>query len=563
MRARRILSFICESCLIAQVNIRSARFVFGKGWFPFALLFLALFKLWVVHSEDIIGSATEYDALWFVNSAKHWYWNSPYSWTAFMRPPAYPLWIALVHAFHLPQRLAIELLQLSAWFTLVLTFRRSGIPQWLCVIAFAMLALYPGSFQWDDYTMADVFYAAILPFAVAGFIGMMFGSARIWVSILAGLAIAVLWNTREESVLLVLMGGAFVTIWFCRERTVGNSWRIALHKIWKPTTAMTAMSVLLVLIVYGANYRTFKAFAKSEVSSRRFAAVFHALLRIKSDSAQRYIPITSDSLEKAFTVSPTFAFLKPELKGDVGEAWRAESLHGLGIRNEIGINWMIWAVRQAASGAGVYATPAKVDHFYRKIAREINRACDEHRVESRRVIGDFIDPLTAKGWEFLPQSFREIMSLFVLRYEFSIIPDDAILRPDQRAIYDEMTLRGPPSERKIGVSTQAENWIGHGHRFFVIALILSGAVAIITLAFCFRRIRFTDPIYSVVTILFVTVFLRVALFAIINATSWPADMRRFLFPVMPLFNVMLIMLIYQAMSVSKSMIKKSRIVNIY
>jgi hypothetical protein len=530
----------------------------GRIWFPLSLFALALFKLWVVHAEDIIGSATEYDALWFVTSAKYWYWNAPYSWTAFVRPPAYPLWIALVHAIHLPQRLAIELLQLSAWLTLVLVLRRAGIPRGLGVIAFAVLALHPGSFQWYDYTMADAFYGAVLPFALAGFIGMIFGSARMWMSILAGLAIAILWNTREESVLLVLMGGAFVAFWLGRERAVGGSWRVALGKIRTPALTMIAMSILLVLTVYSANYRAFRAFAKSEMSSRHFVAVFHALLRIKTDSAQRYVPITSDSLEKAFAVSPTFAFLKSQLEGEVGEIWRTESLHRLGVRNEIGINWMMWAVRQAASGVGLYATPAKADHFYRKAAHEINRACDEHRVESRRIFGDFIDPFTAKGWEFLPQSFREIMGLFVARYRFTLIQDDAILRPDQRAIYDEMTWRSPPSQRKTAASTQIENWIGLGHRFFVIALMGGGAVAIIILAFYFRRIRFTDPIYSIVGIFFVTIFLRVALFAMINATSWPAIDGRFLFPVMPLFNLMLLLLIYQAMQVSKPMLTKSR-----
>jgi hypothetical protein len=53
------------------------------------------------------------------------------------------------------------------------------------------------------------------------------------------------------------------------------------------------------------------------------------------------------------------------------------------------------------------------------------------------------------------------------------------------------------------------------------------------------------------------------LFAMINATSWPAIMKRFLFPVMPLFSVMLLLLIYQALQVSRSMIMKSRTGNIY
>jgi hypothetical protein len=42
----------------------------------FGLLALALFKLWVVHTEEIYGSSTEYDALWYVGSAKHWYWGA-------------------------------------------------------------------------------------------------------------------------------------------------------------------------------------------------------------------------------------------------------------------------------------------------------------------------------------------------------------------------------------------------------------------------------------------------------------------------------------------------------
>ena len=36
-----------------------------------ALLVLVAFKLWLVHTELIYGSATEFDALWFVTSAKH------------------------------------------------------------------------------------------------------------------------------------------------------------------------------------------------------------------------------------------------------------------------------------------------------------------------------------------------------------------------------------------------------------------------------------------------------------------------------------------------------------
>ena len=64
---------------------QSARMFFRRHGLAVGLFLLAVFKLWLVHTEDIYGSATEYDALWFVHAAKHWYWGSEYSWIAFVR----------------------------------------------------------------------------------------------------------------------------------------------------------------------------------------------------------------------------------------------------------------------------------------------------------------------------------------------------------------------------------------------------------------------------------------------------------------------------------------------
>ncbi len=100
------------------------RFTLSETVMLFGIVAMVLFKLWLVHSTEIAGSATRFHALWFVNSAKHWYWGTPYSWTAFARPPAYPLWIALVHLFGVRQRIAIELLQLSGFLALIFALRR-------------------------------------------------------------------------------------------------------------------------------------------------------------------------------------------------------------------------------------------------------------------------------------------------------------------------------------------------------------------------------------------------------------------------------------------------------
>jgi hypothetical protein len=60
--------------------------LFPTGAFILAIACVIVFKLWLVRGEEIVGSATQYDALWYVRSARHWYWGTPYDWIAFIGP---------------------------------------------------------------------------------------------------------------------------------------------------------------------------------------------------------------------------------------------------------------------------------------------------------------------------------------------------------------------------------------------------------------------------------------------------------------------------------------------
>src|SRR6476620_12193787 len=102
----------------------------------FGLLLLSLFKFWVIHPEEIYGSSAEYDALWYVGSAKHWYWGATYSWTGFVRPCAYPLFIAVLHFLGIPLRIGIELAQMAGYAVLVAALRKAAVPRALCLLIF-------------------------------------------------------------------------------------------------------------------------------------------------------------------------------------------------------------------------------------------------------------------------------------------------------------------------------------------------------------------------------------------------------------------------------------------
>src|SRR5207237_236896 len=74
-----------------------------------ACVLVALFKLWIVHADEIVARNAPLDDVWYLNSAKFWYWNRPYDQLAFVRPPGYPLFIALTHLTGLPLRVSTEL----------------------------------------------------------------------------------------------------------------------------------------------------------------------------------------------------------------------------------------------------------------------------------------------------------------------------------------------------------------------------------------------------------------------------------------------------------------------
>jgi hypothetical protein len=529
----------------------STKGFFGRHLLGIGLFVLVVFKLWLVHTEDIYGSATEYDALWFLNAAKHWYWGSDYSWTAFARPPAYPLFIAFIHLCGIPLRTGIEVVQAVGYLTLVAGFRKAGLPRAVCLAAFAAMILHPGSFHLNNHTMADTFYAAMLPLALGGLLLTLF-TAKLVHATWTGIALAMLWNTREESILIPPLIVVFLIVAFFRQRLVIRSWKPAMAYWLKPAGTMLGTLLLLNSAVDAANYGAFHSFSKSELTASSFRAAYKSLLRIKPIRDQRFVSVSNDALQKAYEVSSTFAQLKPQLEGELGHNWQVPAFDALGI-HEIGTPWLFWALRSAASVEGFHKNGASADRFYRNVAQEINRACDEGRVPTRSVFSSLLDPGAIANIRYMPQSFPRIAALFLLQYHPIEGRDDAILNESQRALYDEMTNRGParnPDETS-GISAAFENLIGSYHRFFVIGLSAAGFAVALMIAWRFRQLRAGDSLNATLIFLGAAISMRVLLFTFLDATWWVGGYERYLFPVLPLYSCFLILLIYQSFALSR------------
>lgn len=490
------------------------------------------FKLWLIQGEEIVGSAGQYDTLWYVRSASRWYWGTPYSWIAFIRPCIYPLWIALAHSLHIPLRLAIELLQIGGALVLVSGLRRLGISRAICVFAFVAISLHPAGYQLDDYSGSDTFYAGVSWIVLGGLLWTMAAGQR-WAATLTGVAIGILWNAREEGLLLL----AIVLVWSA----------ICLSRLGRAGAKLIILTCLVATLVsaaiYSFNYAVFHSFARSEMNAPAFQSLFHSLLRIKPAQEKRYAPITGDALSQAFAISPTFARLQPELEGAMGENWRIETFRRVGVPNEIGAGWIVWAIRQAANARGYFTTPAKAQEFFKKSAQEINQACDDGRLQTRFVLDGFLDPLVQSGgMRAVPHSAKRIALRFFARWEIKSILDDTILTTPETSLYNEMTRRrsagvGPRS----GPAFAVERFIARYYFVGSIALHLVAVCAVAFLFFLRRKMDSSARFRDVILLLSCAVLLRSCLFTWLDATAFDGTEDRFLFPILPIWMVVLIL----------------------
>jgi hypothetical protein len=228
-------------------------------------------------------------------------------------------------------------------------------------------------------------YPALTLFVAAGAVGILvrFDSPAkiLWRWLLGtGIALAAFWQTREEGVWLLplyalVVGWAIVKLW--RNHDPRKWSRALMYMI--PLTMMVSAG----LVVSGINQVKYGIFATVEFKTRDFLAAYGALNRVKPKPWQPHVLVTKETRERIYAVSPSFAELRPLLEGAVGKSW------GDGTRSywpdlkagEIGGGWFMWALREAVSRAGYHSSGARAMTYYSRVAREIDAACTEGKLE--------------------------------------------------------------------------------------------------------------------------------------------------------------------------------------
>jgi hypothetical protein len=422
---------------------------------------LVLFKLWLVSAQTIFaiggsGGARHDDQL-FINLAANLLagrWLGSYSQFTLMKGPMYSLFIAGVFLSGIPLFAAQQLIYCASCWLLECAIRPLVSNVWPRFALFAVLLFNPVTY--DARGNARLLRQDIIPglvlAIVAGFIAMHARQSRPrsrsapW-AILSGVTLAAFWLTREESLWLLpclvpIWGMTAFTVWRSRQRD-----RIArIFVLLVPAGIWAACLV----IVASINLAYYGIFTTCEFRHADFAAAYGALLRVDPAQWRPYIHVPHESRERLYAISPAFAELRPHLEGPIGKAYAvpSEALTHIPVSElEIAGGWFVWALRDAVCAAGHCSNGREAMAFYRRLANEVNEACDNGLIEAGPRRTGFVPRLRREHLDLLPGAVRRVTKLFLTFDELGVSSPSSMGTPAELVQFADLT-RGrlsPPS----------------------------------------------------------------------------------------------------------------------
>lgn len=314
-------------------------------------------------------------------SLRSLHWLGAYDNLTLAKGMFYPLFITASSVVQVPLIFAEQVLYLAACLLTALIFRNVTGGRYYLIV-FAVLALNPIVF---DENLSRVIREAIyVSLSLALFVlvfAMLFPQRETsrrsltMATIATGVVTACYWLTREEAVWILPAIGFLIAaaIVLAIAGRIGK--RLVLTRLVLISASMVGAASLVALVA-GINYLKYGAFTDVEFRSRGFLSAYGAVSRVTPQHWTRYVALPKDVRERLYEVSPAFAELKPYFEGPPSAGFKPP---GCGLETECNaflMGWFMWALRDGVAYAGHYASHQSSEQFYRRLAAEIDTACE-------------------------------------------------------------------------------------------------------------------------------------------------------------------------------------------
>ena len=406
------------------------------------LSILSVTKLFLTYSQKLtaFGNAFHDDRL-FLNLATNLVngtWLGTYNSLTLAKGPMYPMWIATISEVGIPLLLAQQLLYICAGLVLILALRRLVTNNLVLTLIYSLYLFNPiTSGGCVTRVIREGIYPALTILVVACMIGIVlrYKDRRLRLTAWAvglGVTLSAFWLTREEGMwllpgLLLLIAFTMVSLY----RWVGLSPELLKRAL------IRFLPFLILLVSLGSvsliNKRYYGTYAVVELQAAPFLAAYGALSRVQHPHWRRFVPVPKAVRESVYQVSPAFRELKPYLEGPPGEGWAVHGKELVSGSGEIAGGWFMWGLRDAVALAGHYTSGASAAAYYRRLAREINGACEQGLLSCSPARRTLAPPFRPEYPGLIATSFQKALAQLIGFRDFlpespASTGDDASLR---------------------------------------------------------------------------------------------------------------------------------------
>jgi hypothetical protein len=349
-------------------------------------LFVVLLKLNVVSGNEIVALSN--DSAVFVRHVLSGVGQLG-------APSGYPVWLWFVDLFGVPQRIAIEVLYLSAAFFVSFVMAKDLNRFWSSIL-FLILALSPATYHLFDNALSDPLFLCLGFFALGVSIGLFkkikSPDKKEWAwSAALGCVLGLMSVTRNEDILLY----GWVALFYLLSVLFLGRELLNFRSI-KKTFTLFLVSLSL-LVVVGESPSAFHflskgVWTKTLASMPSHMRMLKNLSKIDSGEEQiKFVSISKRARSAAYEVSPTLLLLKDIIENP--DNMYVEASHRVGgvPLGEIGNGW-IWHVFNDAAIRTIPEpkTVKSLDDFWLKVDGEIEAAFESGRLNERFVIHPFV-----------------------------------------------------------------------------------------------------------------------------------------------------------------------------
>jgi hypothetical protein len=508
-----------------------------EGWLCGLLIAASAVKLWLAAGQPQYAiPAAPYDDRLSLRLATHLlegHWLGPYDQLTLAKGPFYSLFMAGTSLLRLPLTTAHNLVYIVAGWLFVRALRPLRLPAWTRAALLLAILACPVLSDTGAFVRAwrQPLWPGLVLLSLAGTIGLALREeARAWRqaawALLAGTAMGAMWLTREEAVwtLPMLALPLLVAAW--------RGWRARVRA--RQIVFLAAPFAVAALAVGGVaaeNWRVYGFWGVVEYRDDSFVAAYSALGRVEPHDLARRVPITRAARERIYAVSPAFAELRYEMEEGIGAAFMKVTQDNVGIpatEHEIGGGWLMWALRDAVARNGHAKTAPEARAFYRRLAAEVNTACDSGLLPALPRRHTMLPPwqpsFTARTWTAAGEAIHLIMD-----YPFNVEPIPSWGSPEDLAWVERITHeRVAPSDPGKTAALRSPRRLAIlqafvcGYRYAMRWLLPAAALVWL---FCtglalYRRTASWLLVLS--TALALGIMGNVAVVALVEATSWPA-----------------------------------------